>query len=778
MKMRRYGKLLLLLTAAVCAVASSRAQVNTGDIRLTVTDPAGLGLKAAVTVSSAANQFHAEYVTSDVGAVEIKNLTYGTYQLRVETKGFAPTVLTVDVRSAIPVTRAAKLQIATLATQVQVDATPLIDPNRPTSVMQIGSEQIEDRVSSLPGRSVQDLVNSQPGWLYEGNAVLHPRGSEYQTQFVVDGVPLTDNRSPSFGPEIEADDLSSMSIYTAGIPAEYGRKMGGVVELNTRRETEPGLHGDIVLGGGSYDTANSYGQLQQVWGRNTLGASASGSMSAHYLNPVVPENFTNRGTTGDGSVRFDSDATSQDRISITVRHEFSRFEIPNEMVQQQTGQLQTGDNFETMTSVRYQHIFSVNSLANLTFMARDTSNDLDSNANSTPIIATQHNNMREGYVKGTWSLHRGVQEIKAGIESDTMFLHENFAYNITDPTQFDPGTPVNPQPYLGVDADREPAAFVEDAIRLGKWTVNAGLRYDHYQLLQQKNAVSPRVAIGRSLPQWNMVLHASLDRVFQTPSFENILITTSDWINQIDPSVLHLPVQPSVGNYYEGGVTQGLGHKLVLDANIFRRDVRNFADDNQLLNTGISYPIAFDRAVIYGAESKLTLANLHGFSGYTSYSYQVGAAWFPVTGGLFLGQDAAAALSQTSGHFPDSQDQRNSLRTRYQYSVRPWLWMAAGATYGSGLPFAYQGTEADALSQYGAAVVDRLNFDRGRVLPELAVNASLGAEMYKSGGVTMRLQADGDNLNNRLNVIDFGGLFSGNAIGPGRSYGLRLTGNF
>ena len=59
---------------------------------------------------------------------------------------------------------------------------------------------------------------SQPGWLYEGNAVLHPRGSEYQTQFVVDGIPFTDNRSPSFGPEVEADDVQSMSIFTAGYP--------------------------------------------------------------------------------------------------------------------------------------------------------------------------------------------------------------------------------------------------------------------------------------------------------------------------------------------------------------------------------------------------------------------------------------------------------------------------------------------------------------------------------------------------------------------------------
>jgi len=29
-----------------------------------------------------------------------------------------------------------------------------------------------------------------------------------------------------------------------------------------------------------------------------------------------------------------------------------------------------------------------------------------------------------------------------------------------------------------------------------------------------------------------------------------------------------------------------------------------------------------------------------------------------------------------------------------------------------------------------------------------------------------------------LNVIDFGGLFSGNAIGPSRSFGLRLGTTF
>ena len=140
--------------------------------------------------------------------------------------------------------------------------------------------------------------------------------------------------------------------------------------------------------------------------------------------------------------------------------------------------------------------------------------------------------------------------------------------------------------------------------------------------------------------------------------------------------------------------------------------------------------------------------------------------------------DLAAALSQLNGHFPDSQDQRNTVRTRFQYQILPRIWLASGAAYGSGLPFQYGGDLATALAEYGPTVIDRINFDRGRVRPSLAVSASFGADLYKSDKANMRLQVDGDNLNNRLNIIDFGGLFSGNAIAPGRSYVVRLNTSF
>jgi len=593
----------------------------------------------------------------------------------------------------------------------------------------------------------------------------------------VDGIPLTDNRSPSFGPEIEADDIESLDIYTAGIPAEYGRKMGGVIELSTLRDAAAGLHGEAVLSGGSFRTAGAFSRLQYHAGKNTFEGSADGDMTSRYLNPVVPQDYTNNGTTGDFSTGFERELTAQDRLNFIARHSLSRFDIPNEQLQQAAGQRQTGDNFETIGIVAYQHIFSPEVVSDFRGMVRDDSYDLFSNPVSTPIIAFQHNEFKEGYFKGTVSVHHGRQEWKAGVESDAMFLHENFSDVITNPAQFDPGTPLR-FAFASQRPDLEQSAFVQDMIRLGAWTLSAGLRWDHYQLLVNQNAVSPRLAGARYFSSADLILHASYDRVFQTPSFENILLSSSPQIVSLSPSVLRLPVKPSHGNYYEVGLTKGFRRKLRLDANYFRRYLNNFADDDQILNTAVSFPIAFNKAVIYGAEGKIEMPVWGRFSGFVSYSYDVGNVWFPVTGGLFLGDDAAKAKAQLAGHFPDSQDQRNTVRARIRCQLSQRVWIAGGAEYGSGLPFEFTGTPQLALAQYGQAVVDRLDFARGRVKPSFSLNLSGGANLYQKDSLALRLQADVQNLTDRLNLIDFNGLFSGNAIGPTRSYGLRLSTNF
>lgn len=775
----------LLAHLGVCLLALPLAAQSTmGELHLRVTDPRGSDMKASVQIVSEANQYDSTFATDDSGLLVAKRLPFGLYDVRVEQPGFAPASASIEVRSAVPVEYSLKLNLPSVNTSITVQATEtLVDPHRSTSVNEIGEQTIQTRTTSLPGRSLQDLVNSQPGWTYEGNAVLHPRGTEYQTQFVLDGIPLTDNRSPGLGPEIDADDIDSLTVYTAGIPAEFGRKMGGVVEVNTLKDAQPGIHGQVVLSGGSFDTAGAFARVQYAWKGSTLGASASGDMTSRYLNPVVPQNYSNRGTTGDFAARYERDLTAKDRIGLIVRHDLSRFQIPNEQIQQAAGQRQDGGNFETMGIASYQHVFSPDVLGSLRAMVRDNANDLTSNPQSTPVIGFLHNHFREAYFNGALSLHHGSHDFKAGIESDNTFLQESFNDRITDLSRFDPGTPLSfafpgSVPSEGRRPELDQAAYIQDSIRYRNWTFSAGLRWDHYQLLVNQNALSPRLSAARFFPATGLVVHVSYDRVFQTPEAENILLASSPQVISLNPSVLRLPLEPSRGNYYEIGVTKAVLGQLRLDANYYRRYSNNYADDDQLLSTAVAFPIAFRKAIIYGAEGKLEMPHWGRFSGFVSYSYMVGNAWFPVTGGLFLGQDAISAGTQLTGHFPDTQDQRSTVRTRARCRVSPRTWVAGGAAYGSGMPFEFTGTYDQALAQYGPAMVDRVDFTRGRVRPSFAVDVSAGAELFRRDQWLTTLQADIQNLNNRLNVLDFGGLFSGNAIATPRSYMLRLQTSF
>ncbi len=448
----------LIIAVLLCALPML-AQSTTGELRLTVADPAGLGVKSAVELVSQGTEYSQTFTTDSQGKLDAKRLPYGIYQLQIQAQGFADVSEPVEIRSALPLDRTIRLKLGSISELVKVTGTDtLMDPYRPGSVNELGAEQIQNRLTALPGRGIQDLVNSQPGWLYEGNAVLHPRGSEYQTQFVVDGIPLTDNRSPSFGPQAAgADDIQSLKIYTAGIPAEYGRKMGGVVEVNTLRSQLPGFHGQLTLFGGTYDTGSISTQDQYTRGKNTFGVSASGDMSNHYLNPVVPENYSNNGTTASFAGSFERDLTEKDRLTVIARHELARYAIPNELVQQNGawlpssdndtgcppvppdeepsdcvyipgGQLQNGDNYETMGSVSYQHIFSPDAIGWLRGMARGNSTDFASNAASWPLIAAQQNYFNEIYFNGSVAVHHGRHEFKVGVESDNTFLHENTSY--------------------------------------------------------------------------------------------------------------------------------------------------------------------------------------------------------------------------------------------------------------------------------------------------------------------------------------------------------------
>lgn len=749
------------------------AQSATGELRLKVVDPSGLGLRSSVELVCDANQVHRTYITDQSGALEAKMLPFGVYRLQVSHESFDTYSALIEIRSAVPTEMQVSLSIAAAQTLVEVtDSDTLVDPHRTGTINRVGQVTIEQASIAMPGRSVIDLVNSQPGWLLESNGTLHPRGSEQQVQYVVDGVPLLDNRSTAFAPEIEASDVESMSILTASFPAEYGRKLGGVVEVSTIREVRPGFHGKAMLSSGSFGTDDGYLLTQYGWGKNTLGVSAEGAMSGRYLDPPALQNFNNHSTSSDFAAHYERDFSTRDRLGLTVRHEQTLFQIPNDVDQELAGQRQDRGNFETMGILSYQHIFSPDLLGDARLMSRDVSTRLVSNEFSTPIIVNQQRGFREGYFKGSIAVHHTIHEFKTGVEVDYGALHEQFSDTITDASQFDDGTPLNFN-FSGKGIDREQALYAQDLVRMGRWTLSAGVRWDHYQLVVDRSAVSPRLGVAWFWPRANMVFHFAYDRAFQTPAFENILLANSPDIITLNPQVLRVPVQPSIGNFFEAGFTKNLLGKVRLDGNYYRRFFDNYADDDVLLNTGVSIPIAFTKGKVYGAESKVEIPHWGRFSAYLSYSYLVGFGYTPVTGGVFLGNDVSNALN--TSRFPITQDQRNTVSAHLRYQATSRLWLALGGTYGSGLPTEFNGTMQDALQQFGEKIVSRVNLERGRVRPSVSLNPSAGLELLKHDNFSMSVQGQVQNVTNRLNVINFAGLFSGTGIGPPRSYAVRMV---
>ena len=766
--------------ATILFAFSLLAQSDLGELRLTVKDPAGAGVGAHVELANSATGTRDAVDLPQDGRYSFKALPFGVYRLRVTRSGFAPATALIALRSAVPQAHEVTLGLAAIEASILVtEADTLIDPGSTHAAYHVGAAEVKQRSASLPGRGIIDLVSMQPGWTLEANGILHPRESEYDTQYVVNGFPIYDNRSPAFAPAADVDDVESLKIYAGGIPAEFGQKLGGVIEVNTVRNTSPGFHGALVLQHGSFDTTSGFVSAQWVAGRTTSTVTGEGFVTEHYLDPPTLADFTNHGANSSVSATVERDFDDSNRLRLSAARRETGFLVPDDFLQQAAGQRQDRTSGGSEGQALYQHIFSPRLIGSVGVMARDVTARLWSNPLASPISAGQDRGFREAYVKGSLSGHYGRHEWKTGIEARFASLREEFDYHIVT-YRLNPGNvrifaralPADYR-FQGTSPDREQAAFAQDTVSLGSVTLSAGLRFDHYALLLDDSAFSPRLAASWHVRPLGLVLHASYDRIFGTPPFENLLVSAA-------PSSrlgvgFYLPLKAARGNYYEGGITRALGKQVRLDATYFLRKVSDFKDDDPLLNTGVSFPIAFQRATIRGLEVKLAMPSWRGFSGFVSYSNTIGIGQYPISGGLFLDNDAPALL-QSSDKFPISQDQRNTARAALRYQIIPRLWTAWTASYNSGLPSDdVSGLPLTFLdAQYGTEVVAKVNFDRGRVAPSFTLNASLGADLWKHEKRSLSAQLDVTNVTGRLNLINFAGLLSGTALGPPRGASIRL----
>ena len=484
----------------------------------------------------------------------------------------------------------------------------------------------------------------------------------------------------------------------------------------------------------------------------------------------MEENFTNHRYRVACVARWEADVSRSDRIGAIARHGRLEFHVPNEQVQQDAGQEQIRDSRETAAQFSYRAScldvrspkWSAWAAASSAGLAVERVLDAAGGGAGPQPLAR----LRQGDDRVPSRRPRAEGGCRRGPRAR---VREALAYQITDPERFDEETPSSFD-FRDEGTDSEQAVFIQDQIRSGPWTFNAGLRWDRYNFLVHESAWSPRLAAARSFGA-GFLVRASYDRIFQTPAVENLLLASADESDDLSDEAVRLPVRPSRGHFVEAGLSKALGGRGRLDASYFVRRLENFADDDLLLNTGVSFPMAFQRARIKGAELKLDVRDDGRWSGSLAYAYLRAIGEFPVTGGLLLDDDDSGEAGE---ELPISQDQRHTLRGRLRVAL-PRSWVAASVTYNSGLPFEEADSLEESLEQYGPRTVSRVDFEAGRVRPSGSLDFAGGVTIVEGARRSLRLYADVRNVTNRFDVINFAGLFSGTALAPPRSFGVRLA---
>jgi hypothetical protein len=748
-----------------------------GELRVIVRDPDGRSVAARIELASRNPPFRTEVQADSMGQVRLQRLPPGVYRLAATSPGFEEFVDTIEIRSAVPQQKGITLKLAPVTTEITVQAkVPLMDPSQPGQVMQAGREQLQQTLGTTLGRSTVDVITTMPGWLLEANAVLHPRGSEYDTQYVIDGMPLYDNRSIAFAPAFENSELEAVNIMTAGIPAEYGRRLGGVIALDTRRVGNPGHASEVDFQTGSYGTVIGSANHQYRADRTAVSLGVHGGYTERYLDPPSLENFTNKASASGFNARLERDLSDRDQLTVYFRQNHTGFLVPNDLAQEAAGQRQDRTSAETAGQVHYQHAFSSRALASVRGMVRDLTAKLWSNPLSTPVYVEQNRGFREGALAANFTVESERHTLKFGGDFRVNNIRESFRFAEPD------DLPEFKLDFNDRQRSTEAAVFVQDHIRLGNFAANVGLRMDHYRLLIQDSALSPRVGLSYYIPSADLLLRASYDRIFQPPPTENLLFSSAAAGLGLDDVEGTLAVPASRANFFEVGFRKPLGNHLRADVSHFWRTFRNSIDDDVFLNTGISFPITFDTARVQGTEIRLEMPRWQKVSSFVSYSNMIGVASSPVTGGLFIHGADAVELRDVVQRFPITQDQRNTVAAQVHVEPHPRLWFMTGIRYGSGLPVALEDEAENGPENQPQpippAILDKVNFERGRIRPNFSLDLGLGLKLWERDEQSALLQVGVRNATDSLNLINFNGLFSGTALAPGRQITFQIKTRF
>lgn len=251
-KSLRAAAALVSVAGAIAPIA--HAQVDTGRVVGTVTDPTGaLVPNTQVKLHNTATGIDRTATTKNDGSYQFIALPPGSYVESVTVPGFATYQAPVTVAVGGAANLDVKLTTASSTTTVEVQGGTNDAVSVNTTTPEI-SQVIDPRqVVDLPSltRNPYDFV------ALAGNVASDPNGSTARgvgvaisgqrsssTEILLDGIENIDNYDAMVGQSIPLDSVQEYRIITNGFDAQYGRASGGVVNLVTKTGTNK-LHGSL-----------------------------------------------------------------------------------------------------------------------------------------------------------------------------------------------------------------------------------------------------------------------------------------------------------------------------------------------------------------------------------------------------------------------------------------------------------------------------------------------------------------------------------------------------
>jgi outer membrane receptor protein involved in Fe transport len=565
----------------------------------------------------------------------------------------------------------------------------------------VGPDRLDSQAQGQDAPFNQTLLRF-PGVAQDSFGQLHVRGEHANLQYRIDDVLLPES-IPGFGQELETRFADSISLITGALPAQFGFRTTGVIDIHTKngavyQQGEPSLHV------GSFDTINPSFQDGGVLGKLNY------FLSTDYLhNGIGIENPTRSSEPIHddtdqyklfGYLSYIFDETS--RLTLLISGNHSDFQIPNnpgqvpaftdmgrstfdsaKLDENQTEQSsyailtyqkKAGDlNFQASLFDRYSSVlFRPDEVGDLIFNGVASRVDRDILSNGFEFDASYKLNDQHTIRGGLL-----INEQHASVGTVTLVFPVDANGNQTSDI-----------PIRVVDNSDKYGYFYGFYLQ-DEWkpfeqlTINFGGRFDIVDAFSHENQLSPRINIVY-LPWVNTTLHAGYSRYFTPPPLENVdQSTISRFIGTTnEPAVkLNSPVTSERAHYFDVGATQKITEGFNVGLDGYYKSSHSTLDEGQFGQALILSSFNYKRGEIYGAEFTSSY-DKGGLSAYFNFGYEW-ARGTQVSSAQFLFDPEELAYINRNWVFLD-HDQRFTGSGGISYMWNDWK-VAADALYGNGL---------------------------------------------------------------------------------------------